>query len=968
MTSHSFRIAKIIALLLVSTGPSFGQTSFGPRIDRYGDALPNGAIARLGTLRLSHLGGIAAVAISPDGTVAASGVRDGKETYLGERTVHESKGFTLGEGVRVTEATIRLWNVKSGELLRQFTTPDAPVSHIRFAADGKTFFAGCGKFLCCWESVSGKKLWQQEAIVGGRFHYGVHLNEIIQAGDTLVSLHGGRIICPVEMNGGVSFHYHPQRAVRFWNAKTGAPLPLATALQSTINPQTRVPILLHEVVLTPDLNRAAIAVSEGDPLPRDRDRTSSRDDNWKYPNSRVELIELATSKVLLSITNPHGEFGKLAIADDGSKVATLIGKTVETPFNENGQTGVTIDTRKELCFASVDKKEKRVLAKELASIQNLTFVGKDRIAASDSESKVTVWRLDTGARVEKHDVRPETFTPACAAGVAVESWQNTVRLIDVKSGKPIHAFDGHRSSPSLRFAIHSAETLISRDGGHAIFWNSRSWKPKQSIPIPKDEDRNFGWFRDCDAEFDHGICIEKGLYFGKGERGLELRDIKTAKAIRPFDDKGEHYGYYFSPAGNRVMCQENGSYGFFDVETGKRLAKAAGDPSNVGYMWYRHPELSTNGKYFAKTATAERPAIELYDVETGKLLRKLKPTFVNAKDGGRGNILKFKFSADEQLVFGEVHEAGELKNGFSGERVSVSIWNAETGEVLQDIVLDPAMYVFWRETLSRSLVGVMSISQDRRLLALARTNGRDYGHRFESTPIEIWEVASGQKRADLTGHGPIADLAFSSDDHCLASSSDDTTILIWDLNRPLNPRKRRTSLAEKELDDCWRILFERDAVKADLAIWSFIDCPDDSLPYLQRKLQPASIPDAARVRRLLADLDSGDFKTRTRADDELSKYGELILTQIDQAMKESNALESRRRLESLASKARMATAPFSSMTRIGEWRALEIIEKIGRPQAIKLLRDLANGARDGQLTIAAKAALVRAQAQSNVMR
>jgi hypothetical protein len=98
-------------------------------------------------------------------------------------------------------------------------------------------------------------------------------------------------------------------------------------------------------------------------------------------------------------------------------------------------------------------------------------------------------------------------------------------------------------------------------------------------------------------------------------------------------------------------------------------------------------------------------AIELYDVNTGKLLRKLKPKFADAAaPGRRGSILKFKFSPDEQLLFGEVHETDGAKNGFSSERVSVSIWKAETGKVLQDMVLDPAMQVFWRETLSRSLV------------------------------------------------------------------------------------------------------------------------------------------------------------------------------------------------------------------------------------------------------------------------
>src|ERR1043165_278643 len=129
MMSRSVQIAGIIALFLASAPSSHGQPPGSPRTDLYGDPLPEGAIARLGTLRLTHLGGIEAVAISPDGTMAASGVQQGKEKYLGERTIHESKGFALKEGVRVTEATIRLWNVRTGELLRQLSTPDAPVSH-----------------------------------------------------------------------------------------------------------------------------------------------------------------------------------------------------------------------------------------------------------------------------------------------------------------------------------------------------------------------------------------------------------------------------------------------------------------------------------------------------------------------------------------------------------------------------------------------------------------------------------------------------------------------------------------------------------------------------------------------------------------------------------------------------------------------------------------------------------------------
>jgi hypothetical protein len=56
------------------------------------------------------------------------------------------------------------------------------------------------------------------------------------------------------------------------------------------------------------------------------------------------------------------------------------------------------------------------------------------------------------------------------------------------------------------------------------------------------------------------------------------------------------------------------------------------------------------------------------------------------------------------------------------------------------------------------------------------------------------------------------------------------------------------------------------------------------------------------------------------------------------------------------------------MIRIREWRALEILEKIGSPQALKMLRDLANGSPDGQLTIAAKAALTRVETRTKAIR
>jgi RNA polymerase sigma factor (sigma-70 family) len=94
----------------------------GPAVaagDRHGDALPDGALARLGTLRLRHGGRVQALAFSPDGVALAS----------------------LGD----TTASLRLWQVPTGKEFGRLETPPAAANAsfscwtaVAFAADGKT--------------------------------------------------------------------------------------------------------------------------------------------------------------------------------------------------------------------------------------------------------------------------------------------------------------------------------------------------------------------------------------------------------------------------------------------------------------------------------------------------------------------------------------------------------------------------------------------------------------------------------------------------------------------------------------------------------------------------------------------------------------------------------------------------------------------------------------------------------------
>ena len=62
-------------------------------------------------------------------------------------------------------------------------------------------------------------------------------------------------------------------------------------------------------------------------------------------------------------------------------------------------------------------------------------------------------------------------------------------------------------------------------------------------------------------------------------------------------------------------------------------------------------------------------------------------------------------------------------------------------------------------------------------------------------------------------------------------------------------------------------------------------------------------------------------------------------------------------------KARKAAEPFGSNERIGQRRILEVLEKIGTPDAMRHVREVAGGAPGTQLTLAAQATLSRMEAK-----
>jgi hypothetical protein len=131
--------------------------------------------------------------------------------------------------------------------------------------------------------------------------------------------------------------------------------------------------------------------------------------------------------------------------------------------------------------------------------------------------------------------------------------------------------------------------------------------------------------------------------------------------------------------------------------------------------------------------------------------------------------------------------------------------------------------------------------------------------------------------------------------------------------------------------------------------------PARAVPFLAGHLQPAADIDSARVEQLLADLHSNRFALRTAAAVELAKLGEQVEPTLRQALESEPSAELRERAEALL--ATMRTAPPRETLRA--LRAIQVLERIGTPEAQHVLRKLAAGASGARQTRDAKKALER---------
>jgi WD40 repeat protein len=421
----------------------------------------------------------------------------------------------------------------------------------------------------------------------------------------------------------------------------------------------------------------------------------------------------------------------------------------------------------------------------------------------------------------------------------------------------------------------------------------------------------------------HGVLSADGktaVSFGAGSSGgVVVWDVAKKTERRNLGGRGSgayDTSFAVSGDGQRVALGGWGGVEVFSAATGKSLLKAEGHKGS------RHVGLafSSDGKTLATAGSERDNSLRFWNALTGELIRRT--ALVSERDSDSyPPTLGFSPSGNVLAIGGQYR--------------ALQLWDAVEGV----------------KVASLDQSGAFSFSPDGRLLATAG----------ESAGVKLWEVATGKPITELRGHaGEVTALRFAPNSRILATGGTDHTTLLWDVRVPrlFASAGKSGKLDADERQRAWNDLAGQDAHAAYQALARLAADPAASVAFVGERLQPVRAPEARQVEKWIKDLDDDSFAVRDRASAELRRQGRLVEPALRQAVAARPGPEVLHRLELLLSELGNEEIGLTG-ERLRAYRAVQLLEIVGTPEARRALERLATGAERAAETQMARSALLR---------
>lgn len=527
--------------------------------------------------------------------------------------------------------------------------------------------------------------------------------------------------------------------------------------------------------------------------------------------------------------------------------------------------------------------------------------------ATVNRGVVTVWSTASGKAVRQFPVPTgEVHLSPDGTMLAADAGDAAI-LIDAATGKHLpHSADPPGNPSALEFISPTQLRGRLNQWGGWVEWNVRTGirtlvQPPGvtgQTPVTLTADGRVGLFRY------EGEYTAFAMATGKPLRSVKQDEERDADALPTLALGPDGQSFVHPAADGLVVVTDQGR------RVIPRGGEAPGEPTAV----------ITNGRtaVVGYRGGEGGSRIDLYDLTAIRHLRAIRLD---------GDPSQLALSTDGTRIV-VAHDTGhDFRRGQQG---ITNIFDVRTGKS-----------VFRVQANEDDYQTALALSLDGRMLARLGSGGR----------VRVWEVASAEVRMVLEV-GKDAELnavAFSPDGRTLAVSANGGPVFVWDLYAG--------PAGDLSADTCecvWHLLKYGDATDAFEAVRVLVRTGAEAVRFLAGKVTRLAAPDPRLVDRLITDLDHKEFRKREAAARALAELGERARADTTRALGAGPNAEVRDRLEKLLAADERPTAE-----QLRRLRAIEVVELVGSPDAVRLLNDWAGGAPGASFTSEASAAARR---------
>ncbi len=582
------------------------------------------------------------------------------------------------------------------------------------------------------------------------------------------------------------------------------------------------------------------------------------------------------------------------------------------------------------------------------------------LITSNSQVYFQIWDLATGKEA-MHSGEQHSTEWGMASAVTVSSdgkrfatarqGDGQVDIWDTQTGNPTITFAAHRDAITA-VAVSPDNQLAATLGcdGFLRTWELATGQAKQSVHAPsQDRAVERSWARPRLRFTPDG----RGLLF-RAANMLTLIDPHTGKPLAlpaALQNRREYLGG-FSADGRTLATFTADKVTLWDWPAASVRAtfNVPLNPDPLGgiakvpeRVVVRSVGLSSDGRLLFTNSSRWRDgprgggfqnSNDVWDGRSGKHLHRLTKPETEYPPG--------VFSPDGQVLY----VGGHSFDGRGRQQAdALTAWDPSAGTLLRRFEQPQGEATHPLKDRYGRMVATLAVSPDGRLLAVSE------GPFTSSKDIWLYETASGRILKQLPGHlRQVTDLTFTPDGRRLVSVSEDHTGLVWDVTVPALGDAAAVRLAQ-----AWARLAEFDPKLGYNAMATLTANPKEAIALLCEKLRPAPIPTDADLDRLVGQLDADAFADRQKALAELERFGPNAVAGVKIRLKQSPPLEVRKRLLLFLEQ---YDGPNPHQLRCV--RTVAALEAINTVEARALLARLANGPPNDVLTREAQGASRRA--------